>query len=53
MNDGDDDGEGESGGCELSADVSGLGDAEASVRRPINKLHMCSLRRHLGGSRKL
>jgi hypothetical protein len=36
MNDGDDDGGGGIGGCELSLGVSGLGDAEASVSRPIN-----------------
>jgi hypothetical protein len=37
VSDGDDDGDDESDGCELSAAVSGLGDAEAYVRPLINK----------------
>jgi hypothetical protein len=36
MNNDGDEGDDECDGCELSAAVSGLGDAEASGRRPIN-----------------
>jgi hypothetical protein len=38
MNANDDEGDDECDGCELSAAVSGLGDVEASGRRPVNNM---------------